>query len=123
MNKINKSNKIFNGEKDNHLYLGYYNIGVQQEFLKRNNDSKSSFYQSRCALEKSDETNKQYGFIKEIKIDKEDRDIINFKDSLENCELVLFKHKRYNSLLKKKTYSAKTERESNKSSISQRTGY
>ena len=78
------NNKVQNNKKkDNQLYLGYYLIGIQQEFLRRENDSVISFsyakkYLNESKLKNSDK--KHFDFIKQLQTKNNDTNQINFID-------------------------------------------
>ena len=85
--------KAFNDEdeknKENinkNLCLNYYLLGVQQEFLKRKNDSINSFASSKLYMPQSgkNKNNIEFNFIKKIHIPKSDANTcpINFRESL-----------------------------------------
>ncbi len=70
-------------KKDNQIYLGYYLIGTQQEFLKRENDAKISFLSAKNYLKESKLNNyekKNFEFIKQLKTHNSTSDQINFID-------------------------------------------
>ena len=85
--------KAFNDEdeknKENinkNLCLNYYLLGVQQEFLKRKNDSINSFASAKLYMPQSgkNKNNIEFNFIKKIHIPKSDANTcpINFRESL-----------------------------------------
>ena len=85
--------KAFNDEdeknKENinkNLCLNYYLLGVQQEFLKRKNDSINSFASAKLYMPQKgkDKNNIEFNFIKKIHIPKSDANtcLINFRESL-----------------------------------------
>ena len=86
---------LFNNNTNSQIYLCYYSIGAQQEYLKRNEDAKSSLAQSKKYLNEEGGNLNQYEFIKKIKSDKNDINIINFKESLNNPELTYLKCKKF----------------------------
>jgi hypothetical protein len=51
-------------KKDSQLYLGYYLIGTQQEFLKRKNDAEISFLSAK-------------NYLKESKLNNSEKKIMN----------------------------------------------
>ena len=86
---------LFNYNDQSQVYLGYYTIGAQQEYLKRNNDAKASLAYSKKMLMEEGGNPKQYEFIKKIKSEKNDIKIINFRESLNNPELTYLKCKKF----------------------------
>ena len=86
---------LFNYNDQSQVYLGYYTIGAQQEYLKRNNDAKASLAYSKKMLMEEGGNQKQYEFIKKIKSEKNDIKIINFRESLNNPELTYLKCKKF----------------------------
>ena len=85
--------RAFNDEeeknKDNlnkNLCLNYYLVGVQQEYLKRKNDSINSFASAKLYIPQKgkDKNNIEFNFIKKIHIPKSDDNtcLINFRESL-----------------------------------------
>lgn len=86
---------LFNYNDQSQVYLGYYTIGAQQEYLKRNNDAKASLAYSKKMLIEEGGNPKQYEFIKKIKSEKNDIKIINFRESLNNPELTYLKCKKF----------------------------
>ena len=85
--------RAFNDEeeknKDNlnkNLCLNYYLVGVQQEYLKRKNDSMNSFASAKLYMPQKgkDKNNIEFNFIKKIHIPKSDDNtcLINFRESL-----------------------------------------
>ena len=85
--------KAFNDEDDKikeninkNLCLNYYLVGVQQEYLKRKNDSINSFASAKLYMPQSgkNKTNVEFSFIKKIHIPKSDANTcpINFRESL-----------------------------------------
>ena len=86
---------LFNYNDESQVYLGYYTIGAQQEYLKRNNDAKASLAYSKKMLMEEGGNPKQYEFIKKIKSEKNDIKIINFRESLNNPELTYLKCKKF----------------------------
>ena len=88
---------LFNYNDQSQVYLGYYTIGAQQEYLKRNNDAKASLaYSKKMPMEEGGNP-KQYEFIKKIKSEKNDIKIINFRESLNNPELTYLKCKKFDA--------------------------
>ena len=92
---ITQFDKAFNsGEKNKeslnnvnrNLCFNYYTLGVQQEYLKRNNDSINSFASAKLYIPPSgkNKNNNEYNFIKKIHIPKSDANtcVINFRESL-----------------------------------------
>ena len=93
---ITQFDKAFNysGEKNKeslnnvnrNLCFNYYTLGVQQEYLKRNNDSINSFASAKLYIPPSgkNKNNNEYNFIKKIHIPKTDANtcVINFRESL-----------------------------------------
>lgn len=92
---ITQFDKAFNsGEKkkeslnnvNRNLCFNYYTLGVQQEYLKRNNDSINSFASAKLYIPPSgkNKNNNEYNFIKKIHIPKSDANtcVINFRESL-----------------------------------------
>lgn len=71
---------------DRNLCFNYYTLGVQQEYLKRNNDSINSFASAKLYIPQSgkNKNNNEYNFIKKIHIPKSDANTcaINFRESL-----------------------------------------
>ena len=85
--------KAFNDEEENNkeninknLCLNYYLLGVQQEYLKRKNDSINSFASAKLYMPQSgkNRNNIEFNFIKKIHIPKSDANTcpINFRESL-----------------------------------------
>ena len=85
--------KAFNDENEKNkeninknLCLNYYLLGVQQEFLKRKNDSINSFASAKLYMPQSgkNKNNIEFNFIKKIHIPKSDANTcpINFRESL-----------------------------------------
>ena len=85
--------KAFNDEDDKikeninkNLCLNYYLVGVQQEYLKRKNDSINSFASAKLYMPQSgkNKNNVEFSFIKKIHIPKSDANTcpINFRESL-----------------------------------------
>lgn len=85
--------KAFNDEdeknKENinkNLCLNYYLVGVQQEYLKRKNDSINSFASAKLYMPQTgkNKNNIEFNFIKKIHIPKSDANTcpINFRESL-----------------------------------------
>ena len=68
------------------LCFNYYLLGVQQEYLKRKNDSINSFASAKLYIPQSgkNKNNSEFNFIKKIHIPKGDANtcIINFRESL-----------------------------------------
>ena len=68
------------------LCFNYYLLGVQQEFLKRKNDSINSFASAKLYIPQSgkNKNNNEFNFIKKIHIPKSDANTctINFRESL-----------------------------------------
>ena len=68
------------------LCFNYYLLGVQQEYLKRKNDSINSFASAKLYIPQSgkNKNNTEFNFIKKIHIPKVDANtcIINFRESL-----------------------------------------
>ena len=68
------------------LCFNYYLLGVQQEYLKRKNDSINSFASAKLYIPQSgkNKNNSEFNFIKKIHIPKVDANtcIINFRESL-----------------------------------------
>ena len=68
------------------LCFNYYLLGVQQEYLKRKNDSINSFASAKLYIPQSgkNKNNTEFNFIKKIHIPKGDANtcIINFRESL-----------------------------------------
>ena len=116
---LSQFDMIFNSDYDYECqsYLGYYTVGVQQEFLKRLNDCKASFAYSKRMLQEENGDVKQYEFIKKIKVDKGDEDIINFKESLANPELTYLKCKKFDPFKQKVKNTTKTQKGTNYSNI------
>ncbi len=93
---ITQFDKAFNCEGDKNkeyieninrnLCFNYYTLGVQQEYLKRNNDSINSFSLAKMYIPQSgkNKNNNEYNFIKKIHIPKSDANTcaINFRESL-----------------------------------------
>ena len=93
---ITQFDKAFNCEGDKNkeyieninrnLCFNYYTLGVQQEYLKRNNDSINSFAMAKMYIPQSgkNKNNNEYNFIKKIHIPKSDANTcaINFRESL-----------------------------------------
>ena len=93
---ITQFDKAFNceGEKskeyleniNRNLCFNYYTLGVQQEYLKRNNDSVNSFASAKLYIPPTGKhkNNSEYNFIKKIHIPKTDINTctINFRESL-----------------------------------------
>ena len=93
---ITQFDKAFNceGEKskeyleniNRNLCFNYYTLGVQQEYLKRNNDSVNSFASAKLYIPPTgkNKNNSEYNFIKKIHIPKTDINTctINFRESL-----------------------------------------
>ena len=81
----NKS-KDYKDNIDRNLCFNYYTLGVQQEYLKRNNDSINSFSLAKMYIPQSgkNKNNNEYNFIKKIHIPKSDANTcaINFRESL-----------------------------------------
>lgn len=79
-------NKQYLNNIDRNLCLNYYTLGVQQEYLKRNNDSINSFASAKLYIPQSgkNKNNNEYNFIKKIHIPKNDANTcaINFRESL-----------------------------------------
>ena len=83
-----KSKEYFNNINRNLCY-NYYTLGVQQEYLKRNNDSINSFASAKLYIppsgkNKNNNNNNEFNFIKKIHIPKSDANTstINFRESL-----------------------------------------
>ena len=85
--------KAFNDEEDKNkdnlnknLCLNYYLVGVQQEYLKRKNDSINSFASAKLYMPQTgkNKNNIEFNFIKKIHIPKGDANTcpINFRESL-----------------------------------------
>jgi hypothetical protein len=85
--------KAFNDEEEKNkeninknLCLNYYLLGVQQEYLKRKNDSINSFASAKLYMPQSgkNRNNIEFNFIKKIHIPKSDANTcpINFRESL-----------------------------------------
>lgn len=72
--------------KKRNLCFGYYTLGVQQENMKRNMDSMSSFSMAKLYIpeNKGKGKNEEFKFIKKIRISKNDKKnlTINFRESL-----------------------------------------
>ena len=69
------------------LCFGYYTLGVQQEFMKRNKDSVSSFLMAKYYIPQNNNDkgkSEEFNFIKKIHISKNDKknSMINFRESL-----------------------------------------
>ena len=81
-NKMKKNNENIN----KNLCFNYYLLGVQQEYLKRKNDSINSFASAKLYIPQSgkNKNNNEYNFIKKIHIPKSDANTctINFRESL-----------------------------------------
>lgn len=80
-------NKEYLNNIDRNLCFNYYTLGVQQEYLKRNNDSINSFASAKLYIPQQTGKNKnsnEFGFIKKIHIPKTDENTcaINFRESL-----------------------------------------
>jgi hypothetical protein len=71
---------------DRNLCFNYYTLGVQQEYLKRNNDALNSFSSAKLYIPPSGKAknNTEYNFIKKIFIPKGGPNVsnINFRESL-----------------------------------------
>lgn len=90
---INQFEKLFCDKTDEdydninkNMCYSYYNLGVQQEFLKRNKDCKASFAGSKIfkpdeKCGKKEPTN-EFGFLSKIHLKNDDYDIINFGENL-----------------------------------------
>ena len=85
--------RAFNDEEEKNneninknLCFNYYLLGVQQEYLKRKNDSINSFASAKLYIPQSgkNKNNNEYNFIKKIHIPKSDANTctINFRESL-----------------------------------------
>ena len=85
--------RAFNDEEEKNkeninknLCFNYYLLGVQQEYLKRKNDSMNSFASAKLYIPQSgkNKNNNEYNFIKKIHIPKSDANTctINFRESL-----------------------------------------
>ena len=85
--------KAFNDEEEKNkenlnknLCLNYYLLGVQQEYLKRKNDSINSFASAKLYMPQigKNKNNIEFNFIKKIHIPKSDANTcpINFRESL-----------------------------------------
>ena len=85
--------KAFNDEEEKNkenlnknLCLNYYLLGVQQEYLKRKNDSINSFASAKLYMPQNEKNknNIEFNFIKKIHIPKSDANTcpINFRESL-----------------------------------------
>ena len=94
---ITQFDKIFNCSEDKNkkdandinknLCFNYYSLGVQQEYLKRNNDSLNSFASAKLYIPQQSGKNKnnnEFAFIKRIHIPKSDANtcVINFREGL-----------------------------------------
>ena len=79
-------NKEYSENINRNLCFNYYTLGVQQEYLKRNNDSINSFASAKLYIPQSakGKANNEYNFIKKIHIPKSDANTcsINFRESL-----------------------------------------
>ena len=74
-------------KEDSQLYLGYYLIGTQQEFLKRKNDAEISFLSAKNYLKESKLNNsekKNFEFINQLKTYNSKSNQINFIDGFNN---------------------------------------
>lgn len=82
-----KKNKEYLNNINRNLCFNYYTLGVQQEYLKRNNDSINSFASAKLYIPpsgKNKNNNNEFNFIKKIHIPKSDANTsnINFRESL-----------------------------------------
>jgi hypothetical protein len=80
-------NKDYLNNINRNLCFNYYSLGVQQEYLKRNNDSLNSFASAKLYIPQQSGKNKnnnEYAFIKRIHIPKSDANtcVINFREGL-----------------------------------------
>lgn len=84
-----KSKEYLNNINRN-LCFNYYTLGVQQEYLKRKNDSLNSFASAKLYIPPSgkNKNNNEFNFIKKIHIPKSDGNtcVINFRESLNMTE-------------------------------------
>ena len=80
---LKQYDKIFNNKKNN-IFLNYYNLGIQQENLNYKNDKKKSFYLCKKYFNEECKNKKDFGFIKKLKCNKSDENLINFDDGLNN---------------------------------------
>ena len=86
-NCIEDKNKKYENDINRNLCFNYYSLGVQQEYLKRNNDSINSFASAKMYIPQQSGKNKnnnEYAFIKRIHIPKSDANtcVINFREGL-----------------------------------------
>lgn len=89
---LSQFDKLFFNNPKAKTYLGYYTVGTQQEYLKRNIDAKSSFAYSKKTLKEENGDPKQYSFIRKITgLLPDDCEIIGFRESLESPELLSLK--------------------------------
>ena len=85
-----KKSKEYLNNINRNLCYNYYTLGVQQEYLKRNNDSVNSFASAKLYIPPSgknknnNNNNNEFNFIKKIHIPKGDANTstINFRESL-----------------------------------------
>ena len=79
-------NKEYSDNINRNLCLNYYTLGVQQEYLKRNNDSMNSFSSAKLYIPQGgkNKNSNEFNFIKKIHIPKSDANTcaINFRESL-----------------------------------------
>ena len=80
---LKQYDKIFNNKKNN-IFLNYYNLGIQQENLNYKNDKKKSFYLCKTYFNEECKNKKDFNFIKKLKCNKSDENLINFDDGLNN---------------------------------------
>ena len=80
---LKQYDKIFNNKNYN-LFLNYYNLGIQQENLNYKNDKKKSFYLCKKYFNEECKNKKEFNFIKKLKYNKSDENLINFDDGLNN---------------------------------------
>ena len=81
---IKQFDKIFNNKNNNNIFLNYYNLGIQQENLNYKNDKKKSFYMCKKYFNEECKNKKEFNFIKKLKCNKSDENLMNFNDGLKN---------------------------------------
>ena len=89
-NTEDQKSKEYSNNINRNLCFNYYTLGVQQEYLKRKNDSLNSFASAKLYIPPSgkNKNNNEFNFIKKIHIPKSDGNtcVINFRESLNMTE-------------------------------------